>query len=79
MWPACYTKENNTSPDGAISLDHNHTHFLLVDDGTVNKQASNSLVKFQLQLESYISKKVKIGFTELNEKGEDVKSWGNYY
>ena len=79
MWPACYTKENNTSLDGGISLDHNHTHFLLVDDGTKNIQASDSLVEFQLQLESYISKKVEIGFNELTETEEKVQSWGNYY
>ena len=36
-------------------LDHNHTHFLLVDDGTVGKPAGE--IKFRTDLEKFISTK----------------------
>jgi len=62
---------------GQISLDHNHTHFLLVDDGTENIFGSQTLVDFQLQLESYISEKVEIGFAERNKNGAPSWSRGN--
>ena len=47
---------------GGAYLDHNHTHFLLVDDGSEGKFGVE--IKFRSKLESYISQKVETGVTE---------------
>ena len=43
-------------------LDHNHTHFLLVDDGTEGKYGVE--IEFRSKLEKYISEEVETGVAE---------------
>ena len=72
-----YSKENLLKIKGhGIPLDHNHTHFLLVDDGTVGISGTQVLKDFRLQLESYISKTVEIGITEKHRDSLQW-TWGN--
>lgn len=60
MQPAQYTMEDlHSCSEKFTPLDHNHTHFLLVDDGTEGKYGGE--IEFRSRLESYISTKVKTG------------------
>ncbi|KAH3872329.1 hypothetical protein DPMN_035544, partial [Dreissena polymorpha] len=45
-----------------IPLDHNHTHFLLVDDGTEGKFGAE--ITFRSEFERYVSAKVETGVAE---------------
>ena len=63
LWPATYAIEDvQNLPRGISALDRNHTHFLLVDDGTDGKYGTE--IKFRTALESYIS---KVGTTGVSE------------
>ncbi|XP_076450410.1 transient receptor potential cation channel subfamily M member-like 2 [Babylonia areolata] len=63
LFPANYCMEDvDTQRRGCAPLDHNHTHFLLVDDGSEGKFGTE--IKFRSKLESYISQKVETGVTE---------------
>ncbi|KAL3875814.1 hypothetical protein ACJMK2_033729, partial [Sinanodonta woodiana] len=60
LWPATYRsadlgnrKETGDEPE--VLLDHNHTHFILVDDGTINKYGVE--IELVAELEKYISKR----------------------
>ena len=53
-------------PGSKAALDHNHTHFLLVDNGTQYKYQAE--IEFRARLESFISEKVETGVTEQQSK-----------
>ena len=44
---------------GVSALDHNHTHFLLVDNGTEKKFGEE--IAFRTELEQYISQVMETG------------------
>ena len=70
MWPATYAIEDVIPPPkGASALDHNHTHFLLVDNGT--EKIYGTEIKFRSKIESYISSKGSTGVSE--SQGREVK------
>jgi hypothetical protein len=53
--PAVYNKHTVESIVGKkVPLDHNHTHFILVDDGTESKFGGE--IEFRSKLEGYISR-----------------------
>ncbi|XP_048256759.1 transient receptor potential cation channel subfamily M member 2-like isoform X1 [Haliotis rufescens] len=63
LFPATYAVEDvEATGSGSTSLDHNHTHFILVDDGTSGKYGAE--IKFRTKLESFISRKVETGVSE---------------
>ena len=45
-----------------VPLDHNHTHFIMVDDGT--EGIFGKEIEFRAQLERYLSEKVETGVAE---------------
>ena len=45
-----------------VPLDHNHTHFIMVDDGTEGHFGKE--IEFRAQLERYLSEKVETGVAE---------------
>ena len=45
-----------------VPLDHNHTHFIMVDDGTEGNFGKE--IEFRAQLERYLSEKVETGVAE---------------
>ncbi|XP_074655760.1 transient receptor potential cation channel subfamily M member 8-like, partial [Tubulanus polymorphus] len=53
LWPAKYRMEANIQRRGEIPLDCNHTHFILVDNGTKNQAATE--IQFRAELENFIS------------------------
>lgn len=54
LFPAVYNKHAVESDTGKkVPLDHNHTHFLLVDDGTECKFGGE--IKFRSKLQGHIS------------------------
>ena len=54
LFPAIYNKHTVESIVGKkVPLDHNHTHFILVDDGTESKFGGE--IEFRSKLEGYIS------------------------
>ena len=55
------------------ALDHNHSHFVLVDDGTEGKFSPAS--GFRSRLQNYVSQKVETGVTE--SQSEYVKPTTN--
>ncbi|XP_046584536.1 transient receptor potential cation channel subfamily M member 2-like [Haliotis rubra] len=56
LFPATYAVEDvEATGSGTTPLDHNHTHFILVDDGTAGKYGAE--IKF---LESFISKRSRL-------------------
>ncbi|XP_050394392.2 transient receptor potential cation channel subfamily M member 2 [Patella vulgata] len=59
IFPAVYSVQDVDDYDKRIPLDHNHTHFLLVDNGTEGKYGGE--IKFRTRLESFISQKVETG------------------
>lgn len=63
FFPAHYMEEDVSEIQGRdVPLDHNHTHFLLVDDGT--EGIFGGEIEFRSHLESYISEKVETGVAE---------------
>lgn len=67
LFPAKYSMEDIQACDKrGAALDHNHTHFLLVDDGTEGKYGGE--IEFRSHLESYISNKVETGVAESQSK-----------
>ncbi|KAK3595122.1 hypothetical protein CHS0354_002375 [Potamilus streckersoni] len=68
LWPATYRsadlgnrKETGDEPE--VPLDHNHTHFILVDDGSINKYGVE--IELVAELEKFISnKKINTGLAE---------------
>ena len=61
LFPAHYNIDD-LSPKharGVAPLDHNHTHFILVDNGTENKFGVE--IEFRTALEQYISEKMETG------------------
>lgn len=54
-WPAKYQATDFDETNGFAAIDPNHTHFILVDNGTQNKFGVE--IKFRSDLESYISNK----------------------
>ena len=54
-WPAFYSGGSLGRAHREFSLDPHHTHFVLVDDGTV-KQFTSVEASFRAQVESAISK-----------------------
>ncbi|XP_005091977.2 transient receptor potential cation channel subfamily M member-like 2 [Aplysia californica] len=63
LWPVTYAIEDVMNPPrGSSALDRNHTHFLLVDNGTDGQYGAE--IKFRSELESYIS---KVGTTGVSE------------
>ncbi|KAK7112164.1 hypothetical protein V1264_011657 [Littorina saxatilis] len=64
LFPAdyCFEDIKNEKKKKSAPLDHNHTHFLLVDNGTEGKFGTE--IEFRTSLESYISKIVETGVTE---------------
>ncbi|KAK7491216.1 hypothetical protein BaRGS_00017487, partial [Batillaria attramentaria] len=63
LFPANYSIEDIIEDRKRTALDHNHTHFLLVDDGTEGLYGRE--IEFRSKLESYISSKVETGVTEV--------------
>lgn len=49
-----------------VPLDHNHTHFILVDDGTEGKFGGE--IEFRTLFERYVSEKVETGVAETQSK-----------
>ncbi|KAL8607328.1 hypothetical protein ACOMHN_039478 [Nucella lapillus] len=63
LFPADYCMEDiDHQLKGRAPLDHNHTHFLLVDDGTEGQFGVE--IKFRSRLEKYISTKMETGVAE---------------
>ncbi|KAL5018231.1 hypothetical protein ScPMuIL_003953 [Solemya velum] len=64
LFPAVYALEDVYVQAGKkdVPLDHNHTHFMLVDDGTENKFGKE--ISFRAELENFISSKVETGVAE---------------
>ena len=63
LWPVTYASEDVVKPPkGWSALDKNHTHFLLIDNGTDGKFGTE--IKFRSELEAYIS---KVGTTGVSE------------
>ena len=63
LWPATYAIEDVIPPQkGSSALDHNHTHFLLVDNGTEGVYGTE--IKFRSRIESFISSKGSTGVSE---------------
>ncbi|WAQ96697.1 TMP2L-like protein [Mya arenaria] len=63
LFPAHYMEEDVSEIQGRdVPLDHNHTHFLLVDDGTEGKFGGE--IEFRSMLERYVSEKVETGVAE---------------
>ena len=62
-FPAYYNIDDLHSGKGAgAPLDHNHTHFILVDNGTENQFGVE--IKLRASLEQYISDVVQTGVSE---------------
>ena len=62
-FPAYYNIDDLQSGKGAgAPLDHNHTHFILVDNGTENQFGVE--IKLRASLEQYISDVVQTGVSE---------------
>ena len=61
LFPAIYNIEDLSSKSvrGVSALDHNHTHFLLVDNGTERKFGEE--IAFRTELEQYISQVMETG------------------
>ncbi|ESO89164.1 hypothetical protein LOTGIDRAFT_229069 [Lottia gigantea] len=59
LFPAVYAVEDTVDQGDGAPLDHNHTHFILVDNGTHGKYGGE--IEFRSKLESYISQKVETG------------------
>lgn len=61
MFPAYYNIEELSakSTKGVSPLDYNHTHFILVDNGTEKKFGAE--IKFRAALEHYISAVMETG------------------
>ncbi|XP_076459392.1 transient receptor potential cation channel subfamily M member-like 2 [Babylonia areolata] len=63
LFPASYCMEDiKVEGKKSALLDHNHTHFLLVDDGSEGHFGVE--IEFRSRLQSYISQKVETGVTE---------------
>jgi hypothetical protein len=56
-WPATYNIEDLSMRRGCSPLDQNHTHFILVDNGTERK--SGVEIPFRAALEEYVSLKME--------------------
>ncbi|KAL3875817.1 hypothetical protein ACJMK2_033732 [Sinanodonta woodiana] len=61
LWPAVYSSEDLVEIK-EVPLDHNHTHFILVDDGSINKYGVE--IELGARLEKFISKKIDTGVAE---------------
>ena len=61
MFPAHYNVDDLSpkSVRGVAALDHNHSHFILVDNGTKSKFGAE--IKFRAGLEHFISDKMETG------------------
>ncbi|XP_064608301.1 transient receptor potential cation channel subfamily M member 2-like [Liolophura sinensis] len=59
LFPANYSIDALTDSKRTAPLDHNHTHFLLVDDGTEKHQGREG--EFRACLEGYVSGRVETG------------------
>lgn len=63
LWPATYAIEDVVhQPKGYTSLDPNHSHFILVDNGCDITYGAE--ISFRTQLESYISNAGTTGASE---------------
>lgn len=63
LFPATYSLEDVSEVKGRdVPLDHNHTHFILVDDGSEGKFGGE--IEFRTTFERYISEKVETGVAE---------------
>ncbi|XP_060552910.1 transient receptor potential cation channel subfamily M member 2-like isoform X4 [Ruditapes philippinarum] len=63
IFPATYSLEDVSEVKGRdVPLDHNHTHFMLVDDGTEGKFGAE--IEFRSTFERYVSEKVETGVAE---------------
>lgn len=63
LFPATYSLEEVTEVKGRdVPLDHNHTHFILVDDGT--EGIFGAEIEFRTTFERYVSEKVETGVAE---------------
>ncbi|XP_053387178.1 transient receptor potential cation channel subfamily M member 2-like isoform X2 [Mercenaria mercenaria] len=63
LFPATYSLEDVSEVKGRdVPLDHNHTHFMLVDDGTEGKFGRE--IEFRSTFERYVSEKVETGVAE---------------
>lgn len=66
LFPANYSIDALTDSKRTSPLDHNHTHFLLVDDGTEKHQGREG--DFRACLEGYISGRVETGIAQEHSK-----------
>ena len=64
VFNAQYSQEDLsvTAKGKDVPLDHNHTHFIMVDDGT--EGIFGKEIEFRAQLERYLSEKVETGVAE---------------
>ncbi|KAL3875816.1 hypothetical protein ACJMK2_033731, partial [Sinanodonta woodiana] len=68
LWPATYRSadlgnKKETGDEPEVPLDHNHTNFILVDDGSINKYGVE--IELVAALEEFISnKKINTGLAE---------------
>ncbi|KAK3595123.1 hypothetical protein CHS0354_002376 [Potamilus streckersoni] len=64
LWPATYRSADLESGYGPeVPLDHNHTHFILVDDGSIKKYGVE--IELGAKLEKFITKQINTGVAEL--------------
>ena len=67
MFPANYNLEDVSEIKGRdVPLDHNHTHFMLADDGREGKFGGE--IEFRTRFERYVSEKVETGVAETQSK-----------
>ena len=61
-FPADYNSDDLNLVRGTAPLDHNHTHFILVDNGTENQFGAE--IQLRARLEEHISEMMETGVTK---------------
>ena len=69
---ACYEIRKNTTDDGRTSLEPNHTHFILVDNGTSGKYTTE--IELRAKLEADICKMDSTGMKIFFKLGSLINS-----
>ena len=65
-FPAFYNADDLSLIRGTAPLDHNHTHFILVDNGTENQFGVE--IKLRARLEEHISEMMETGVAKNQSK-----------
>ena len=65
-FPALYNSDDLSLVRGSAPLDHNHTHFILVDNGTENQFGAE--IELRAKLEQHISEMLETGVAKNQSK-----------